>query len=325
VKRAGFTLVELLVVIAIIGILAGLLLPAVQMAREAARRTECINHMKQLTTASITHEGTHKVLPNGGFDNTNDLTITVSPTYMGASLAPAVGDKQQAGWAFQILPFMEQTSLWEGAGGASLGAKQNNAASLAIAGYFCPSRRRPTMYAGRGLIDYAAAVAPPSGNSFADDINVITNDLRWGNCAIVRNRNRWSPPPGISTNQVSTYSISMAGIKDGTSNVMMYGEKQMNINNDQGGSQDDDQGYCVGFDIDIMRSCLMQPQKDYVDAAEPPAPSNRPYLFGSSHSGGIMVVGMCDGSTRTISFQIDQATFAGLGLRRDGAVLNLEP
>lgn len=320
-KRAGFTLVELLVVIAIIGILAGLLLPAVQMAREAARRTECINHLKQLTTASINLEGTHKVLPNGGYDNTNDGTITLSPTYMGPSLTPTTGDRQQAGWAFQILPFIEQTSLWEGAGGVTLADKQNNAARLAIASYFCPSRRRPTIFGGRGMIDYAGAVTPPTGASTAAAINPITNDLAWQNGAIVRNRN---PLAAIVNNQCSTYSIALAGIKDGTSNVLMYGEKQMNLANDVGGAQDDNDGYCVGFDIDIMRSCLLPPQKDYVDATEGNAPSSRNYIFGSSHSGGIMVVGMCDGSTRTISFQIDQATFTGLCMRRDGAVLNLE-
>jgi len=327
VKRAGFTLVELLVVIAIIGILAGLLLPAVQMAREAARRAECISHQKQLTLASLNHDQTKRVLPNGGFDNTNDGTTTLSPTFLGpapTALSPTSGDKQQAGWAYQILPYIEQNSLWEGAGGATLAQKQANAATGAIQIYFCPSRRRATVSAGRGLIDYCGAVTPPSGASTHDAINTITNNAAWQNCAIVRNRNVLAQ---IVSNQVSTYSIDTAGIKDGTSNTLMYGEKQINIANEPNGignPWDDDLGYCAGFDINNMRSCLLPPQRDYNDPAEGPTPTNRNYIFGSPHSGGIMVVGMCDGSTRTVSFSIDATTFQSLCMRRDGGVINLD-
>src|SRR5213593_486082 len=66
-KKRGFTLVELLVVIAIIGILVALLLPAVQAAREAARRTQCMNHLKQLATACMNHHDTYKYFPSGGW------------------------------------------------------------------------------------------------------------------------------------------------------------------------------------------------------------------------------------------------------------------
>jgi prepilin-type N-terminal cleavage/methylation domain-containing protein len=325
VKRAGFTLVELLVVIAIIGILAGLLLPAVQMAREAARRAECISHLKQLTLASLNHESTKKVLPNGGYDASNDGTFCLSPTFLPPTLAPSSGDKQQGGWAYQILPYIEQENLWKGGNGATLADKQANAANAAIAIYFCPSRRRPTVSVGIGLLDYCGAACPPNNDSTAAGINTITNDPMWSNCAIVRNRNVLAAilPP----NQPSTYSIDTAGIKDGTSNVLMYGEKQMNIANEPNGRtgpQDDNDGFCAGFDVDNMRSCLLPPQRDYNDPAEGPTPASRPYIFGSPHSGGIMVVGMCDGSTRTVSFTIDASTFQALCLRRDGNTINLD-
>jgi prepilin-type N-terminal cleavage/methylation domain-containing protein len=93
--RIGFTLVELLVVIAIIGILVGLLLPAVQAAREAARRMQCSNNLKQMGLALHNYESSYKTFPAGG----------VTPG--GCCGTPSAGN-----WALFLLPFIEQTNLY---------------------------------------------------------------------------------------------------------------------------------------------------------------------------------------------------------------------
>jgi prepilin-type N-terminal cleavage/methylation domain-containing protein/prepilin-type processing-associated H-X9-DG protein len=96
-KKRGFTLVELLVVIAIIGILIAILLPAVQAAREAARRLQCVNHLKQLGLAQHNaHDALERLIPGG------DLNITASPV---RDLTPA--------WGLLIMPYMEMTALYE--------------------------------------------------------------------------------------------------------------------------------------------------------------------------------------------------------------------
>src|SRR6476659_6069087 len=98
-RPCGFTLVELLVVIAIIGVLVALLLPAVQQARESARRTQCLNHLKQMALAVQNYSDTHTVLPPGHI---------IPRDRKGAD-----GHKTIAPWQVLILPYVEQKALFD--------------------------------------------------------------------------------------------------------------------------------------------------------------------------------------------------------------------
>ena len=138
----GFTLVELLVVIAIIGILVALLLPAVQAAREAARRTQCVNNLKQIGLAFQNHHSTHRFFPSGGWG----WKWTGDPDR-------GVGPDQPGGWVYQALPYMELQNLRDLGGdgqpdvitnGQREGAAQRD--QVPVAGFNCPSRRAVGLY-----------------------------------------------------------------------------------------------------------------------------------------------------------------------------------
>src|SRR5712672_541299 len=163
----GFTLVELLVVIAIIGILVALLLPAIQAARESARRAQCQNQLKQIGLAMHNHISSLSVFPTGGDgynpDIRNYLTGTDVNNPANSTGVPNGPNKQGLGWGYQLLPYLEEDAL---KGITTMG----RLASAKVPLYFCPSRRAEGKSAVFSqpvvgiilpylLTDYAAAVS----------------------------------------------------------------------------------------------------------------------------------------------------------------------
>jgi prepilin-type N-terminal cleavage/methylation domain-containing protein len=149
--RSGFTLVELLVVIAIIGILIALLLPAVQAAREAARRAQCNNNLKQIGLAVQNFYSSKGHFPTNGVDVGN------------YRYSFATQDRfERASWLYQILPFMEETGLSQVVPSSNPATFGLGVVNIPIPGYQCPSRseRSVSIPTGTGMVygvcDYAS-------------------------------------------------------------------------------------------------------------------------------------------------------------------------
>ncbi len=131
-RAKGFTLIELLVVIAIIAILIALLVPAVQKVREAANVAQCKNQLKQIGLAFQSHHDTFGVFPSGGTSWQDSARVR------DANGSPSDYRSQSWGWAYQILPYIEQENLWSARSDLSV-------AETAVATYLCPSFRGPVV------------------------------------------------------------------------------------------------------------------------------------------------------------------------------------
>lgn len=287
-KLQGFTLVELLVVIAIIGTLVALLLPAVQSAREAGRRAQCSNNLKQIGLAFLLHLDSYGYFPFGGVTRTY-------PT-MNSGGSPLIGENQTGGWAFQILPYVEEDPLYHC-------NNLDTIKSTPITLYFCPSRRRPQVAAqgpfqGNALMDYAA-----SNQDGPEKVDGSANN----GSGVVR----------------SSHVVKIAKITDGTSKTMMVGEKRLCLSTLGEGVGDDDHGYSIGWDLDTVARTDMQPSADPAQACIN-GMGGLPIwngLMGSSHPAGFNAV-FADGAVRQLTFTIEPVLFADLGNISDGEVVS---
>jgi prepilin-type N-terminal cleavage/methylation domain-containing protein len=305
-KPKGFTLVELLVVIAIIGVLVALLLPAIQAAREAARRAHCTNNLKQLGLAMQNFHGANNVVPcarwNGG-----------SPSWMALLMPYMEAGNQFALWDFEK-PYRDPA---------------NKLAREATASVFtCPTRRAPEMLSSDlpindpknnppGAVgDYAGCHGDSKGASEYDPNarGVIISSKGWG-------KKHWSS------------DISFKRITDGLSSTFFAGEKHV-VEAEFGYRYGDQsiynggewQSYCRVVGPDFRLGNGPEDGRAEFDLFLLSSGGNDKYpnlwswIFGSWHP-GICQFAMCDGSVQSISTSIDLEAYRRLGVRDDGETI----
>jgi len=307
----AFTLVEVLVVITIVAMLMALLLPAVQASREAGRRAQCSNHLKQLGLGMLGHAAAVGSFPSNGWGY----------CWIGVP-ERGTGVKQPGGWIYNVLDYLEEGELRR-LGREQSPAEQRKAlaqltrTSLPI--LRCPSRAGPRLGPANPVVvprdaDWLAEVAK---TDYAVNEGDYITDTREGPLTLEEGDS--GQYPWRDTRKASGIAFQRSGVqpamvRDGLTNTYMLGEKYVTRGNyhtnlDPGY----DQSAYSGVDVDLNRWVTGPPK---LDAEEPDMRA-----FGSAHSSGCHFV-FCDGSTRMIAYAIDAELHRRLGNRHDGLVVD---
>lgn len=338
-RAGGFTLVELLVVIAIIGVLVGLLLPAVQAAREAARRMQCSNNLRQMILATLNYESTFKQIVPGPFDgHPNAVTAGGAPNPSGyPSNNTCCRAANRDGWSaqYKILPFMEGDNIHEVGFDAAPtwryvvpnNSGESDVGQILVPGFYCPSRRPPTGYGSAkfGRTDYASNAgfyhgAPDSRVQFIPEAPLgrpAQGTRTRANGGLTRGRQGAIIWPGEGDKRV------LADFTDGTSSSIVWSEKSLHPLEHGRDGGDNERWNNAGWDECVLRFHF-PPKSDrdtYAPDRDAGQSTNWNRYFGAAHSGGLNAA-FCDGSVRFFSFSVDPLTWMRMCLIDDGEVID---
>jgi len=311
IKNKAFTLVELLVVIAIIGILIGMLLPAVQSVREAARRIQCANNVKQQSLAMLNYESAHQHFP------------------------PGFGIGGGAMWSAYILPFIDQQVLYQtiDLAGPWTPSRGAGAGNIACQGVWLPFMRCPSATIAEEEIDDISGIKKVPSCYLACTSGLLAHeagDYPWAGMDAFG---------GIQASDGIFYAgsdMSMARITDGTSNTVLLGETvpdQFLLGSDRASNlQKVDHWYGGSDEMASMANVNSRRSNEISECMGSTAcPINSLFLgdetsidekelaFGSQHAAGVNM-GFGDGHVQFVSDSISSTVWSSVGTRGGGEV-----
>ena len=322
-KRHGFTLVELLVVISIIGILIALLLPAVQSAREAARALQCTNNLKQIGLALHNYAQAMRDFPPGCIVSrkANSQPLSFDPYNEAKSSS---GNSHGTSWMLMILPYIEQTQIYDNWDFRKSVSGNSAMAQRDIAGFYCPSRRDGIRDMDKQFLLFNSWTA--GGTDYGGCLGSCNG---WANSTTAHHFSD-SSSKAENFNQpdragifVPNESTRFQDIRDGTSNTVMTGELQRLDSSVARGGYLSQDGWALGGVATLFVTADNEDSCTSSNCAQTGGINN--FFFesaGSDHEGGANF-GLADGSVRFISENISTYTIMWLGSKADGEVIQV--
>ena len=320
-RAHGFTLVELLVVIASIGILVGLLLPAVQQVREAARRTTCANSMRQMALAALNYESAHMHLPSGirtrNFDPNDEASATTALEEHGlnftAIMLPFLEQEVQWNALDTLIELHGVIRWWEGGGGT-------DHAQTVIPVFICPSCPLTDINTVRSNDHAKSNYVGVCGNRLTVDLQRISNlsqifDNQSGAVTTNRQRIALDFPGCFYVNS----EVSFAEISDGQSNTFMIGERDgVDLGNNTRGAST----WTGANRSQWMNQCLGPTSRvvDFTINTTSDNSSAKWYPFASQHPGGANF-SRADGSTQFVTDTISGTVYEAFGTKAGNEVV----